>query len=90
VFRLVRAETCSDVTCVIYTRKEVVAKEAVVTVFIHTMSSEIVKLYFTNFLVNFQQDHHSLQMAGQPLRSSIRSSLSDHLLASPSLNMLHH
>jgi hypothetical protein len=30
----VRAETCSDVTCVIYTRKEVVAKEAVITVFI--------------------------------------------------------
>jgi hypothetical protein len=30
----VRAETCSDVACVIYTRKEVVAKEAIVTVFI--------------------------------------------------------
>jgi hypothetical protein len=30
----VRAETCSDVTCVIYTRKEVVAKEAIITVFI--------------------------------------------------------
>jgi hypothetical protein len=30
----VRAETCSDVTCVIYTHKEVVAKEAIVTVFI--------------------------------------------------------
>jgi hypothetical protein len=32
----VRAETCSDVACVIYeyTRKEVVAKEAIITVFI--------------------------------------------------------
>jgi hypothetical protein len=30
----VRAETCSDVTCVIYTRKEVVAKETIITVFI--------------------------------------------------------
>jgi hypothetical protein len=30
----VRAETCSDVAFVIYTRKEVVAKDAIITVFI--------------------------------------------------------
>jgi hypothetical protein len=30
----VRAETCSDVACIIYTRKEVVAKEEIITVFI--------------------------------------------------------
>jgi hypothetical protein len=29
----VKAETCSDVACAIYTRKEVVAKEAIITVF---------------------------------------------------------
>jgi starvation-inducible outer membrane lipoprotein len=39
-----RAETCSNVTCVTYTRKEVVAKEAIIVVFICDIHSPTVKI----------------------------------------------
>jgi hypothetical protein len=36
-----KAETCSEVTCVTYTREEVVVKEAIVTAFIcYLLSSQ--------------------------------------------------
>jgi hypothetical protein len=46
----VRAKTCSDVTCVIYIRKEVVVKEAIITAFICDITYSIYKENSVNIL----------------------------------------